>query len=31
VLYSFATGFAVYLILAKAGLQPKAVGMPKAA
>jgi cytosine permease len=31
VLYSFVTGFVVYLALAKAGLEPKAVAMPKAA
>jgi cytosine permease len=31
VLYSFITGFVVYLVLAKAGLQPKIVAMPKAA
>jgi cytosine permease len=31
VLYSFATGFVVYLVLAKAGLEPKTVPMPKAA
>jgi cytosine permease len=30
-LYSFIVGFAVYMILAKAGLQPKTVEMPKAA
>jgi cytosine permease len=29
VLYSFLTGFVVYALLAKAGLQPKAVEMPK--
>jgi len=27
VLYSFVTGFAVYALLAKAGLQPKTVDM----
>jgi cytosine/uracil/thiamine/allantoin permease len=31
VLYSFITGFVVYAALAKAGLQPKVVQMPKAA
>jgi cytosine permease len=31
VLYSFFTGFLVYVVLAKAGLQPKVVAMPKAA
>ena len=31
VLYSFITGFVVYFLLAKAGLQPKTVAMPKAA
>jgi cytosine permease len=31
VLYSFVTGFVVYAVLAKAGLQPKVVEMPKAA
>ena len=31
VLYSFVTGFVVYLVLAKAGFEPKAVAMPKAA
>ena len=31
VLYSFATGFVVYALLAKAGLQPKVVDMPKVA
>ena len=31
VLYSFITGFVVYMALAKAGLQPKIVSMPKAA
>jgi cytosine permease len=31
VLYSFITGFVVYALLAKAGLQPKSVAMPKAA
>jgi cytosine permease len=31
VLYSFLTGFVVYAVLAKAGLQPKTVDMPKAA
>ncbi len=31
VLYSFFVGFAVYIVLAKAGLQPKVVEMPKAA
>jgi cytosine permease len=30
VLYSFLTGFVVYAVLAKAGLQPKTVDMPKA-
>ena len=30
VFYSFVTGFVVYLVLAKAGLQPKVVEMPKA-
>ena len=30
VVYSFLTGFAVYWILAKAGLQPKTVAMPAA-
>jgi cytosine permease len=30
VLYSFVTGFVVYAVLAKAGLQPKVVEMPKA-
>jgi cytosine permease len=30
VLYSFVTGFVVYAVLAKAGLQPKAAQMPKA-
>ena len=29
VLYSFLTGFVVYVLLAKAGLQPKVVEMPK--
>jgi cytosine permease len=29
VLYSFVTGFVVYALLAKAGLQPKTVDMPK--
>jgi hypothetical protein len=29
VLYSFLTGFVVYALLAKAGLQPKVVEMPK--
>ena len=29
VLYSFLTGFVVYALLAKAGLQPKVVDMPK--
>jgi cytosine permease len=29
-LYSFVVGFAVYAALAKAGLEPKTVGMPKA-
>ena len=31
VLYSFVTGFVVYAVLAKAGLQPKVVEMPKVA
>jgi cytosine permease len=31
VLYSFLTGFVVYALLAKAGLQPKTVDMPKVA
>jgi len=31
VLYSFLTGFVVYALLAKAGLQPKVVDMPKVA
>lgn len=31
VLYSFVVGFVVYVVLAKAGLQPKTVPMPKAA
>jgi cytosine permease len=31
VLYSFLTGFVVYALLAKAGLQPKVVEMPKVA
>jgi cytosine permease len=31
VLYSFVTGFVVYALLAKAGLQPKVVEMPKVA
>ena len=31
VLYSFIVGFVVYVALAKAGLQPKTVAMPKAA
>jgi cytosine permease len=31
VLYSFIVGFVVYVVLAKAGLQPKTVAMPKAA
>jgi len=31
VLYSFFVGFVVYMVLAKAGLQPKIVEMPKAA
>jgi cytosine permease len=31
VVYSFIVGFVVYFALAKAGLQPKAVSMPKAA
>ena len=31
VLYSFVTGFVVYLVLAKAGFEPKVVAMPKAA
>jgi cytosine permease len=31
VLYSFITGFVVYVVLAKAGLQPKIVAMPKGA
>jgi cytosine permease len=31
VVYSFIVGFVVYYALAKAGLQPKAVEMPKAA
>ena len=31
VVYSFIVGFIVYFALAKAGLQPKAVSMPKAA
>jgi hypothetical protein len=30
VLYSFLTGFVVYALLAKAGLQPKTVEMPRA-
>jgi hypothetical protein len=29
--YSFIVGFVVYFALAKAGLQPKSVAMPKAA
>ena len=31
VVYSFVTGFAVYILLAKAGLEPKPVSMPQAA
>jgi cytosine permease len=31
VLYSFIVGFVVYAVLAKAGMQPKTVAMPKAA
>jgi cytosine permease len=31
VVYSFIVGFVVYFALAKAGLQPKTVSMPKAA
>jgi cytosine permease len=31
VVYSFIVGFGVYYVLAKAGLQPKTVAMPKAA
>ena len=30
VLYSFVVGFLVYMLLAKAGLEPKVVAMPKA-
>ena len=30
-LYSFVAGFIVYMVLAKAGLEPKTVEMPKAA
>jgi cytosine permease len=29
VLYSFVVGFVVYMVLAKAGLEPKTVAMPQ--